>query len=152
MALDRAAAALEQAIEALDDAGATYRLQMLREAKFAQDGSVSNWLTRAADRDLIRQRDLDTLAKAADDLQSELHELTSLYSEVQTAILAGDGGDPPGALGAAGGPEHPDRARRQGRDDGDRRRPGPRLRPDAAGGTAAGSAATPRAGSSSSWR
>ncbi|GAA2398033.1 hypothetical protein Cme02nite_06550 [Catellatospora methionotrophica] len=95
MALDRAAAALEQAIEALDDSGATYRLRMLREAKSAQDGSVSNWLTRAADRDLIRQRDLDNLVKAADDLQSELLELTALYSEVQTAALAADGAAQP---------------------------------------------------------
>lgn len=95
MALDRAAAALEQAIEALDTAGAANRWRMLNEAKFAQDGSVTNWLTRAADRNLVRQRDLDAAGQAADALLRELQELTELYSEVQTANLAGaDGAHP----------------------------------------------------------
>lgn len=91
MALDRAAATLEQAVEKLDASGAEYRWRTLCNAKFEQNGSVSGWLTRAADRDLIRQRDIDALAKAADDMQVELHNLTTLYSEVQTAILASTG-------------------------------------------------------------
>jgi hypothetical protein len=91
MALDRAAATLEQAIEQLDIAGAGYRWRMLCEAKSGQDGSVSTWLTRVADRDLIRQRDIDALAKVADDMQTELRSLTTLYSQVQTAILAAAG-------------------------------------------------------------
>jgi hypothetical protein len=63
----------------------------LRDAKYKQDEKVSNWLTRVADLALIRQRDLDALAQVADDMQVELHNLTTLYSEVQTAILASTG-------------------------------------------------------------
>ncbi|MFC7241565.1 hypothetical protein ACFQO7_03635 [Catellatospora aurea] len=95
MALDRATAALEGAIEAIDTSGAAYRWRMLHEAKFTQDGSVTSWLTRAADRNLISQRDLDAAGKAADTLQRELQELTALYSEVQTALLAGTDGAHP---------------------------------------------------------
>ncbi|WP_203695584.1 hypothetical protein [Catellatospora coxensis] len=95
LALDRAAAALEGAIESIDTPGAAYRWLRLNEAKFAQDSSVTNWLTRAADRDLIRQRDLDAAGKTADDLQRDLRELTDLYSEVQTAALAGTDGARP---------------------------------------------------------
>ncbi|GHJ47515.1 hypothetical protein Cs7R123_48570 [Catellatospora sp. TT07R-123] len=91
MALDRAAAALESAIEKLDVHGAGSRLRSLNNARFTQNESVSGWLNRAASGDLVRQRDLDALGRTVDDMQTELQNLTSLYSEVQTAKLGSAG-------------------------------------------------------------
>ncbi|MDI1461320.1 hypothetical protein QEZ54_10105 [Catellatospora sp. KI3] len=91
MALDRAAAALESAIEKLDVHGAGARWRGMRDARYLQNDSVSHWLTRATSGDLVRQRDLDALGRTVADMQAELGDLTALYSEVQTAELGSAG-------------------------------------------------------------
>lgn len=93
MALVRAAAALEVAIEDLEVSNA--RLRWLNEARQQQDSSVSQWLSRLVDRELVRAADIEAAERALDEVMATLTGYLELYSEVQTALLAAAGHDRP---------------------------------------------------------
>lgn len=87
MALRRASAAIEAAIEALDVSASAWR--NLRDAKYKQDESVGKWLERlTSGSGLVRQAEIAATESSARDALASLVVLTDLYSQVQTAILA----------------------------------------------------------------
>ena len=94
MALRRAAAAIEQAIERLDINALAARYRMLIEAKQKQDNSVGEFLTRfGSGLGVIKKGDIEAFDKTAQAAMTSLNQLTELYSQIQTATLASTGHD-----------------------------------------------------------
>lgn len=92
MALRRASAALEAAIEKIDVSATIWR--SLVSTKFTQDESMGKWFDRlTSGMGLVSKADIAAAEQTTRGALASLVAVTELYSQVQTATLAASGRD-----------------------------------------------------------